>query len=489
MDGRDLHVGDLDWGVLPPAAPLAIATQTLVGLALRVEAARRGRASACVVHRRGRQRASASGTRRSTSRRCRSCRWSSSSRTTSGRSAPTSASRPRRGAFALRAAGYGMPGVDALRQRPGRGRGRRAPGRPSARAPGAGPALLELMTYRRTGHAHHDDDRFLGNPEAKIAGYEHEAERRALGGRRSDRALRGAAGGDGHRVARAARRAARRGAGGGRRCRPRGGGGAVADAGRLPPPRLRGARRCRAFAGCAAAHPHDGLRRGGAPGDLEAMGATSGSSCSARTSAAATAAPSASPAGSPSTFGDARCVNMPIAESAIVGCAVGAALAGLRPVVEMQFADFLASGFNALVNNAAKLHWRWGRAVPMVRPPALRRRHRHRPAPARRRPVPQPVPRDVVPAHARLEDRRSVDAGRRQRPHARRHPRQQPGGLPRGQGPLRLLPHRPARGGAARRRTRGRDRPRRGAARGWRPDDPHLRLDGLDVVGGGGTIG
>ena len=39
---------------------------------------------------------------------------------------------------------------------------------------------------------------------------------------------------------------------------------------------------------------------------------------------------------------------------------------GFRPVVEMQFADFLAPGFDALVNNAAKLHWRWGRAVPMV---------------------------------------------------------------------------------------------------------------------------
>ena len=39
---------------------------------------------------------------------------------------------------------------------------------------------------------------------------------------------------------------------------------------------------------------------------------------------------------------------------------------GSRAVVEMQFADFLASGFNALVNNAAKLHWRWGRKVPLV---------------------------------------------------------------------------------------------------------------------------
>lgn len=65
-------------------------------------------------------------------------------------------------------------------------------------------------------------------------------------------------------------------------------------------------------------------------------------------------------------FGGKRCVNAPLAESAIVGCGVGAALAGMRPVVEMQFADFLAPGFNALVNNAAKLHWRWGRAVPLV---------------------------------------------------------------------------------------------------------------------------
>jgi 2-oxoisovalerate dehydrogenase E1 component beta subunit len=65
-------------------------------------------------------------------------------------------------------------------------------------------------------------------------------------------------------------------------------------------------------------------------------------------------------------FGPERCLNAPIAESAILGCGVGAALAGLRPVVELQFADFLACGFSALVNNAAKVHWRQGRAVPMV---------------------------------------------------------------------------------------------------------------------------
>ncbi|RPH45497.1 MAG: alpha-ketoacid dehydrogenase subunit beta [Planctomycetota bacterium] len=65
-------------------------------------------------------------------------------------------------------------------------------------------------------------------------------------------------------------------------------------------------------------------------------------------------------------FGPERCLNTPIAESAILGCAVGAAISGMRPIAEMQFADFVACGFNALVNNAAKVHWRFGRAVPMV---------------------------------------------------------------------------------------------------------------------------
>ncbi|MEE8368238.1 MAG: alpha-ketoacid dehydrogenase subunit beta, partial [Thermoanaerobaculia bacterium] len=65
-------------------------------------------------------------------------------------------------------------------------------------------------------------------------------------------------------------------------------------------------------------------------------------------------------------FGEERCMNTPLAESAIVGCGVGAAITGLRPVIEMQFADFLAPGFNALVNNAAKIHWRWGKPVPLV---------------------------------------------------------------------------------------------------------------------------
>jgi 2-oxoisovalerate dehydrogenase E1 component beta subunit len=65
------------------------------------------------------------------------------------------------------------------------------------------------------------------------------------------------------------------------------------------------------------------------------------------------------------TFGD-RILNSPLAEGAVLGVCVGAALAGLRPVGEMQFNDFVATGFNQLVNNAAKIRWRWGASVPMV---------------------------------------------------------------------------------------------------------------------------
>jgi pyruvate/2-oxoglutarate/acetoin dehydrogenase E1 component len=65
-------------------------------------------------------------------------------------------------------------------------------------------------------------------------------------------------------------------------------------------------------------------------------------------------------------FGAERVIDAPLAESAIIGTAVGAAVEGLRPVCEMQFADFISCGFDQLVNVAAKLHYRQGVAVPIV---------------------------------------------------------------------------------------------------------------------------
>lgn len=65
-------------------------------------------------------------------------------------------------------------------------------------------------------------------------------------------------------------------------------------------------------------------------------------------------------------FGPWRVIDMPLSETAILGSATGAALMGLRPVAEMQFADFVSCGFDHLVTVAAKQHYRVGDAVPIV---------------------------------------------------------------------------------------------------------------------------
>jgi len=61
-----------------------------------------------------------------------------------------------------------------------------------------------------------------------------------------------------------------------------------------------------------------------------------------------------------------RVIDAPISEDAMVGAAVGAAIEGLRPIVEMQFADFSAAGFNQIVNQAATHYWRTQVPVPIT---------------------------------------------------------------------------------------------------------------------------
>ncbi|CAN5230311.1 dehydrogenase E1 component subunit alpha/beta [soil metagenome] len=65
-------------------------------------------------------------------------------------------------------------------------------------------------------------------------------------------------------------------------------------------------------------------------------------------------------------FGRHRVRNTPIVESGAIGAALGLALDGFRPMVEMQFGDFVTCGFNQIVNNLAKTHYRWGVPVPVV---------------------------------------------------------------------------------------------------------------------------
>jgi 2-oxoisovalerate dehydrogenase E1 component beta subunit len=67
-----------------------------------------------------------------------------------------------------------------------------------------------------------------------------------------------------------------------------------------------------------------------------------------------------------SHFGEGRVIDTPISESAIVGAAIGAALMGMRPIAEMQFADFISCAFDQITNFAAKCRYRWGAGVPIV---------------------------------------------------------------------------------------------------------------------------
>src|ERR1700742_3725467 len=61
-----------------------------------------------------------------------------------------------------------------------------------------------------------------------------------------------------------------------------------------------------------------------------------------------------------------RVLDAPISEDAIIGTAIGAALEGMRPIVEMQFADFSTVGFNQIVNHAATMFWRTDVPCPIV---------------------------------------------------------------------------------------------------------------------------
>lgn len=65
-------------------------------------------------------------------------------------------------------------------------------------------------------------------------------------------------------------------------------------------------------------------------------------------------------------YGKDRVRNTPLCESAILGIGVGMSLKGMKTMIEMQFADFVTCGFNQIVNNVAKLHYRWGQNVDMV---------------------------------------------------------------------------------------------------------------------------
>jgi len=360
FDGRDLHVGALDKGVLPPTAPLAIGTQTLVGMAYAAKLKKQDRVFLSIMGEGGSSLGEwheainfASVQRLNMVFVIENNHWAL------GTHCSEQSATQR---FALKAAGYGIPGITIFGNDPDEVAAAGAWAAERARS-GKGPALIELATYRRAGHAHHDDDRFHG--AGSIKGYEEAAERERweaadpiaiYEGRLKDEGLldakkiaeiRGIAA---SRVAEAAK---------------------AADAAPWPGPadiegRVYAARRepvPTATSKQTRVMAYDEAIR---QAMIEAMERDPrvfvlGEDVGGRYGGAFGVT-----RGLVKQFGLERCLNTPIAESAILGAAVGAAISGMRPIAEMQFADFVACGFNALVNNAAKVHWRFGRAVPMV---------------------------------------------------------------------------------------------------------------------------
>jgi 2-oxoisovalerate dehydrogenase E1 component len=487
FDGRDLHVGALEKGVLPPTAPLIIGTQTLVGMAYAAKLRKEDRVFVSLLGEGGSSLGEwheavnfASVQRLNMVFVIENNRWALGTRSTE----QSALAR-----FALKAAGYGMPGVTLFGNDPDEVAAAGAWAAERARS-GHGPTLIELATYRRSGHAHHDDDRFRG--AGSIKGYE-DAEERALWEAADPISLYEQRLGD-EGLLDAKKKAAIR-----KKVDAR-----VAEAanaaesapwptaadveGRVP--RRASIRPAAAPARERAMTYDEAIRQG----MIEAMERdprvfVMGEDVGGRYGGAFGVT-----RGLAKQFGLDRCLNTPIAESAIIGCGVGAAIAGMRPIVEMQFADFVACGFNALVNNAAKVHWRFGRAVPLVvRLPyggATGTGERlvsggpyHSQCPgvdSSGRPASRSSPSTPADAKGLAAWRRSA---------------QQPRGLPRGEGALRHLQPGTVRERAPRRR-RGGDREGRDPPARPRRLRPHLRTDGLrravgrgDALAGGDRAG
>ncbi|MBI2900074.1 MAG: dehydrogenase [Planctomycetes bacterium] len=356
FDGRDLHVGDLDKGILPPAAPLGLSAQTLIGIAYAFKLDRSDRVCVSFIGEGGSSLGEwheavnfAGAQRLNMVFVLENNQWALGTHV----SEQSAAKR-----FALRGPGYGIPGVTVFGNDPEEVAAATAWAVERARA-GKGPALLELVTYRRGGHAHHDDPRFHGMPHRK--GYESDEERerwaaadpietygarlRAEGVLADPVAVRAWAQGRVDEATERMRQAPWP--------EPEAGGVFAVRAEPAAPERPRPTRAAGydeairlAMVELMESDPHVFVIGEDVGGRYEgAFGVTRGLA---------------------KRFGPERCLNAPLAEGAIVGCAVGAALMGKRPIVEIQFADFLAPAFNALVNNAAKIHWRCRKRVPMV---------------------------------------------------------------------------------------------------------------------------
>ena len=391
MDGKDLHAGDLSWGILPASAPLATGTLTLAGMALAFAREGSGRAAISFIGEGG----ASLGEWHEAINLCAARKLPAVFCLENNQTALSTPVREQSAArvFADKAAGYGIPGITIDGTDADEIAAAFAWAVERARA-GLGPALIELIAMRMCGHAHHDDMLYLGRetppawdyPRPGDSGY---ADREAYAywsgcdpiARYAERLQAAGIIGDGAvaqwktEIAALVEREAQ-----------------AVIAADWPDPSLAGA-------GVVANEParvrvelldpsrrraldlHPALPAVDPGPPFDGKSATFLEGIAAGIRDALVADPRVFVFGEDvggaygnaflllrpllEEFGD-RLINSTLAEGAVLGVCVGAALAGQRPIGEMQFNDFVATGFNQLVNNAAKIRYRWGGEVPMV---------------------------------------------------------------------------------------------------------------------------
>ena len=409
LDGKDLHIGDFDWGILPPAAPLTTATLTIAGIAMAFARDGSGRVAVSFIGEGG----SSLG------------EWHEAINLCAARKLPaifclennqTALSTPvaEQSAvrvFADKALGYGLPAVTIDGTDPEEIAAAFAWAAERARA-GRGSSLIETVSMRMCGHAHHDDMLYLGRdppagweypplPRDGVQGYvdrelyEYWSRRDPIARYAERLEARGVIqAGDLARFKREAEELVEEEA----RAvieapwpdPASAGAGVFANEGprthvEVLDPVVR-------FGPGATAGPGLSDDRAGASGRTTALTVESAPPFDAKGKTflegvmlgigdALRSDPRVFLYGEDlgGNYGNAflllrpllkefgeRIINSPLAEGAVLGVCVGAALVGQRPIGEIQFNDFVATGFNQLVNNAAKIRYRWGGSVPMV---------------------------------------------------------------------------------------------------------------------------